>query len=190
MRAISIVMMIAFCAGMGEAQTTRPAGETPPQWERVVSSLTAAVVGHDSQTVQSLVGEGCRVGRFFAQPDGDSSAFVDAISADTVLGDHAYVQPAAAIAGDIAHDVNSSSVVPDFEKHSFNLDDKHSRTVASQLVTQALNVGDGEFVGLIVLWDTRADVDDQHRLIFVLVKGEGDGDGFRLTRVVYGDPLQ
>jgi hypothetical protein len=51
-------------------------------------------------------------------------------------------------------------------------------------------------VGVIVLWDGRAETDDQHRLIFVLIKGEKksdgaeeDGGGFKFTRIVYGDPL-
>jgi hypothetical protein len=190
MRPIAFFTVISLFTGIAGGQTTRPGTDAPPQWERLVSSLTAAVVARDAQAIQSLVAGDCRVGRFYAQPDGDDSQLLDAISTVIVLGDHAYISPAAAMATDIAQDVNSSSLVSDFAKHSLNLGDQHSRTVAMQWMAQALNAGDGEFVGIIVLWDPRPETDDQHRLNFVLVKGQGDAQGFKFSRVAYGDPLQ
>ncbi len=190
MRLFTFFAVLAVFAGVAVGQTTRPAADAPPQWERLVSSLTAAVVARDPQAIQSLVTGDCRVGRFYAEPDGDDSQLLDAASTTTVLGDHAYISPAATMAADIAQDVNSSSLVSDFAKHSLNLGDQHSRTVAMQWMAQALNAGDGEFVGIIVLWDSRPETDDLHRLSFVLVKGETDGQGFKFNRIVYGDPLQ
>jgi hypothetical protein len=190
MRLFAFLTVISIFTGVAAGQTTRPSADAPPQWERLVSSLTAAVVAHDSQAIQSLVAGDCRVGRFYAEADADDSQLLDAVSADIVLGDHAYVSPAAAMAADIAQDVNSSSLVSDFAKRSLNLGDQHARSVAMQWMAQALNAGDGEFVGIIILWDSRPETDDQHRLSFVLVKGQGDGQGFKFSRVVYGDPLQ
>lgn len=155
-----------------------------------MSSLTAAVVSRDPQAIQSLIAGDCRIGRFYAGPDEDDSQLIDAVSAETVLGDHSYVSPPAAMAVDVAQDVNSSSIVSDFAKRSLNLSDRHGRPVAVQWMSQALSAGDGELVGIIVLWDTRPEADDQHRLSFVLVKGQVDGQGSRFTRIVYGDPLR
>jgi hypothetical protein len=190
MRPIALFAVILIFAGIATGQTTRPIADAPPQWERLVSSLTAAFVARDPQAIQSLLAGDCRVGRFYAEPDADDSQLLDAVSATSVLGDHAYVSPAADIAADIAQDVNSSSLVSDFAKRSLNLGDQHARAVATQWMAQALNAGDGEFVGIIVLWDSRPETDDQHRLSFVIVKGQGDAQGFKFSRVVYGDPLQ
>lgn len=190
MRVFSIAGMILLIAGMASGQTTRPMGDAPPQWERLVSSLTAATVARDPQAIQSLLTGDCRVGRFYAQPDEDSSQFLDSISQDTVLGDHAYLYPSAQMTADIARDMNSSTIASDFAKKTLNLNDKQSRTVAAQWMAQSLSVSDGDLVGIIILWDSRQDIDDQHRLIFVLVRGERDGDAYKFTRVVYGDPLQ
>lgn len=190
MRLFTFFAVISAFTGIAAGQSTRPVADTPPQWERMVSSLTAAVVARDPQAIQSLLAGDCRVARFYSEPDADDSQLLDAVSGATVLGDHAYVSPAPAMAADIAQDVNSSSLVSDFAKRSLNLGDQHARTVAMQWMAQALNAGDGELVGIIILWDSRPETDDQHRLSFVLVKGQGDDRGFKFSRVVYGDPLQ
>ena len=190
MRHLSFIAIITFFAGIASAQTTRPAADALPQWERVVSSLTAAVVARDPQAIQSLIAADCRVARFNAEPDADDSQLLDAVSTDIVLGDHAYIFPPAAVAADIAQDVNSTTLVSEFAKRSLNLGDQHARAIAMQWLAQALNAADGEFVGIIVLWDSRPETDDQHRLCFVLVKAQDDGQGFKISRVVYGDPLQ
>jgi len=190
MRLITIFVAFSLLAEIAAGQTTRPDAEAPARWERQVSSLAAAVVAHDQSTIQSLVGADCRIGKFNAVPDADGSQFLDALSSQTVLADHAYVYPPTEMVSDIARDVNSSTIVPDFTKRTLNLDDKRGKTTAMQWISQALNATDGELVGIIILWDSRPDTDDQHRLNFVLIKGQSDGDGFKFTRIVYGDPLQ
>jgi hypothetical protein len=190
MRFVAFIAIVLLSVDIAAGQTTRPAAEALPQWERMVSSLTAAVAARDGQAIQSLVGGDCRVGRFNAGTDGDGSELIDAVSTGIVLGDHAYIFPAGALAADIAQDVNSSSLVPDLAKRSLNLGDQRARSIAMQWIAQALNGNDGELVGVIVLWDSRPEAEDQRRLSFVLVKGQWDGQGLKFTRIVYGDPLQ
>jgi len=137
-----------------------------------------------------MISGDCRLSRFFAGPDQDTSPFFEAVLPVTVLGDHAYTFPANAVALDIARDVDSSSEVSDFAKKSLNLTDKSGRSIAMQWMAQSLGAVDGEFVGIIVTWDSHSNLDDEHRLEFVLVKGREDSQGFTLTRIVYGDPLQ
>lgn len=91
---------------------------------------------------------------------------------------------------DIARDVDSSSAVADSEKRLLNLGDKQGRPIAARWITEALSASDGDYLGIVILWDTRSEADDQHRLNFVLLKGEASGEGFKIVRVVYGDPLQ
>ena len=190
MRLFIFVSVLALFAGLASGQTTRPQGDVPASWERQISSLAAAAAAHDGQTLQSLVAPDCRCRRFNAAGDSDVSDLVDFVTAGAVLGDHAYLYPPATLAADIAHDVNSSSAVSDFDKKTLALDEKPAQTVAMQWLTQALAAQDGALVGMIVLWDTRSDVDGPHRPLFVLIEGKKDGDGFKLSQIVYGDPLQ
>ena len=190
MRAISFLTGILLLTASALGQTTQPAGDAELQWERTVSSLGAAIAAHDQQSMAAMVGGDCRLSRFFAGPDQDTSPFFEAVLPSTVLGDHAYTFPANAVASDIARDVNSSSEVSDFAKKSLNLTDKSGRSIAMQWMAQSLGAVDGEFVGIIVTWDSHSNLDDEHRLEFVLVKGREDSQGFTLTRIVYGDPLQ
>jgi hypothetical protein len=197
MRYLTFALVVALLAGSSTAQSTRPSGDLPPQWERLVSSLTAALVAHDGDSVQSTLGTSCRVARFFAEPDADAANFVDAVSPDIVLGDHAYVQPATSLAADVAHDVNNSPIVSDFAKKTLNLssasdESKRARATVGQWTIETLAAADGDLVGVIVLWDARPDTEDQHRLNFILVKGEQDSTTgeCHFVRVAYGDPLQ
>src|SRR5580700_2378319 len=150
MRLVAFAGIILFFAGVASGQTTRPMGDAPPQWERLVSSLTAATVARDPQAIQSLLGGDCRVGRFYAQPDEDNTQLLDSISQDTVLGDHAYVYPPGQMTADIARDVNWSTVPSEFAKKALNLNDQQGRTVAAQWVTQSLSASDGDLVGIII----------------------------------------
>ena len=100
MRLITIFVAFSLLAEIASGQTTRPGAEAPARWERQVSSLAAAVVAHDQSTIQSLVGADCRIGKFNAVPDADGSQFLDALSSQTVLADHAYVYPPAEMVSD------------------------------------------------------------------------------------------
>jgi len=190
MRLSIFISVLALFAGVAAGQTTPPQTDVPTSWERQVSSLAAAAAAHDGQTLQSLVGPDCRYRRFNASADSDVSDFVDFATAGAVLGDHAYLYPPSTLAADIAHDVDSSAEVSDFDKKVLALDDKSAQTVAMQWLAQALGAQDGTLVGIIILWDTRPDADGPHRPLFVLVEGKKEADGFKLSQIVYGNPLQ
>ncbi len=190
MRLCIFISVLALFGGMAAGQTTRPDAEVPAAWERQISSLAAAAAAHDGQALQSLVAPDCRIRRFNAAADSDISDFVDFATSSAVLGDHAYLYPPATLAADIAHDANSSSAVSDFDKKTLALDDKSGQTVAMQWLTQALGAQDGMLIGIIVLWDTRSDVNGPHRPLFVLVEGKKGTDGNKFSQIVYGDPLQ
>ena len=186
---ISIILMLGKVAG-GQTTQGSSSDAVPPAWERLVSSLAAAAAAHDPQAVQALVPAGCVVHRFNAQRDTDSSALVDFTSANSVLGDHAYLYPSPTFAEDIARDVNSTALVSDFIKKTLALGSKQDQAVAMQWLTQTLGAEDGMPIAIIVLWNAGPDQDDRHRPIFILIKGEKDGDGFKFSQIVYGDPLQ
>jgi hypothetical protein len=187
---ISIVLM-SGAAAIGQA--TRPAfasDAVPPDWERTVNSLAAAVAGHDAQGIEAMLPAGCVAHRFNAARDADFSAFADFTDSATVLGDHVYLYPPTTAAADIARDVSASPVVADLTKKSLSLNDSAGQSVALQWITESLGAVQGVPMAIIVAWDTRPDTDDQRRLTFVLIQGEKAADGFKISQIVYGDPLQ
>jgi hypothetical protein len=190
MRFLVFALVISVLAVPVTGQSTRLDSEVSPAWAKAVSSLAAAAAAHDGQTLQSLLSPDCRYRRFSAPADTDANDFVDFATAGAVLGDHAYLYPPPTLAADIAHDVNSSAVVSDFDKKVLALDDKSGQTVAVQWLTQALGAQDGALVGIIVLWNTGSASDGPHRPLFVLIEGKREADGYKMSQIVYGDPLQ
>ncbi len=196
---VAVVLLVGQLAGgqttqasSGQAssgQASSGDAAVPPAWERLVSSLAAAAAAHDAQAMQALLSAGCAAHRFNADRDADLSAFIDFISANSVLGDHAYFYPPPALAADIARDVNSAAVISDSVKKTLALADKGNEAVAQQWLTQNLEPGDRTPIGVIVLWNTNPDQDQTQRPLFILIKGGNDGDGFKISQIVYGDPL-
>jgi hypothetical protein len=201
-RFIVFVLAVGALCSFAQGQTTRASGagqtgtgqsgaEVPVAWEREVSSIAAAAAGKDDETISNLAGTDCQIRRFNSEHDEDVSDLVGFASSVAVLGDHAYVSPATGSAGDIADDVNSSAIISGFSKRALDLDGKRDQTTVMQWMTSSLQAQDGAFVGLVVMWDSRPDVDDKHRLVFLLISAEKNSDGgFKVKRIVYGDPLE
>jgi hypothetical protein len=192
MRLSIFVMVILAIGEIACGQTTRGSGDDsgiPPAWEKLVSSIAAAAAGHDPQSMQAIVPGTCSVHRFNADRDADLSSLLDFISANSVLGDHAYLYPPVGAGADIARDVDTAAMVPDSAKKTLAMGDAHNEPVVLQWLTQNLGPADGTPIGVIVLWNYGAEQDQNPRPMFILVKGEKDGNGFKLSQMVYGDPL-
>ena len=193
---VFILAVGALCS-FARGQTTRASAggqsgtEVPVAWEREVSSLAGAAAGKDDETISNLAGSDCQIRRFNSEYDEDVADLVDFASSVAVLGDHAYVAPASTAAADVADDVNSSAIISGFAKRALDLDAKRDQTTVMQWLTSSLQAQDGALVGLVSMWDAKGDVDDKHRLVFLLILAEKTSDGgFKLRRIVYGDPLR
>lgn len=197
-----LVIVLTACEFAG-GQTTRPdagassaansssaAGALSASWERQVSAFAAAAAGRNYDTLAAMLPDTCLIHRFNGQRDADASALTDFLNGSMVLGDHAYVCPATGAASDIAQDVSDSESVPDSAKKGLVLDAKNGSTIALKWIAQTLGTEDGTPIGMIVLWNSRPELDNQQRPLFVLIKGEKDADGYKIAMVVYGDPLQ
>jgi hypothetical protein len=193
-RFVAAIFCIAAFAGLASAQTTRESspipGDVPLGWQKQITSLAAAIAAKDTQALQDLTSSDCQIRKFNADRDGDLSDLTDFATSVAVLGDHAYTFPALTAASDIADDVNSSTIITAFTKHSLDLDPKRDQTTVLQWITSTLNTRDGALIGLIVLWDPRPDIEDRHRPNFILVLGERAGDDYKLKRLTFGDPLE
>ncbi len=189
---MGIVLAFIVLVGAGEAsgQATRPDSDASATWSKAVSSIAAAAAAHDAQTLQSLIDPNCQIKRFNAEGAGDVSDFTDFATGTAIIGDHAYVFPDASAIADIARDIGLSPLVSDYQRKELSIGDANQKSGVMRWIAQSLDAQDGELIGIIVLWDSRADTDDMHRPNFILIKAEKSDGGFKPTQIVYGDPLQ
>jgi hypothetical protein len=190
--ATGVVLIFVLLVGAGKAlgQATRPDSDASATWSKAVSSIAAAAAAHDAQTLQSLIDPNCQIKRFNAEGAGDVSDFTDFATGTAIIGDHAYVFPDASAIADIARDIGLSPLVSDYQRKELSIGDANQKSGVMRWIAQSLDAQDGELIGIIVLWDSRADTDDMHRPNFILIKAEKSDGGFKPTQIVYGDPLQ
>jgi hypothetical protein len=188
---MAIVTVLWFCCEAA-GQTTQPAPAVPEAWQQAVQHVADAA-GDDSG-LRSLLSDNCTVRKFGTETDGDVQSLIDFLAGESALGVHAYFYPAQTIARDVAADVTASAQAGPRLKHDIAIDDPAVGNAASAVATQwvqlTLHASADTPIGVIVLWDARADLDNDRRLNFVLVRGERQGDGsFHISAIYFGDPL-
>ncbi len=188
MRWAWIITAMVLLGGPAYGQTTRPA---PAAWEHTVVGLTGAT---SRDALLPLLTSECTIRRFGGERDTSSEPLLEFIASHIALGAHGYLYPPEMMAMDIAADVNASSLVTDDIKKAMTLDgpeaQKNASAVAARWVKQSLGADDGTPVGIIVFWSSNGDRSLQRRATFILMRGEATGEGFRISAIMYGDPLQ
>ena len=123
-----------------------------------------------------------------------SKSLLEFTAARQVLGHHAYVAPATAMAADIVADINASARVSDDVKQSMTPDGAEARQSAANVATRWVSItlvaDEGTPVGIIILWNSNDEQADQRRATFILIRGEQVGERFQINRIFFGDPLQ
>ena len=189
--AIAAVLWLC-CEAAG--QTTQPSADAavPDQWQQTVQRVADAA--GDDTGLRIALADGCSLRKFGADVDADMQSLIDFLAGQTDLGVHAYFYPARTMARDIAADVIASTLVGPRLKHDIALDDPAVANAASAVATQwtqmTLHVDANSPIGVIVLWNSHSDLDEDRRLNFILIKGQRQTDGtFRIAAIYWGDPL-
>ena len=191
---MAIAAVLWFCCEVA-GQTTQPAADAavPDQWQQAVQHV--ADVAGDDTGLRNEMTDGCALRKFGEDVDQDEQTLIDFVAGQSALGVHAYFYPAKMMARDIAADVTASMLVGPRLKHDIALDDPAVANAAAAVATQwtqmTLHADVSTPIGVIVLWNTHADLDEDRRLNFILVKGQRQSDGsFRIASIYWGDPLQ
>src|SRR4051812_23451744 len=180
--------------------TTRPV--LAPTWPEATARLARALTGKDITEAATVLAGADRVSRFgsdaFEMPD----RVLASTTGMTTLGVHAYGQTPGTLASDLAGDFRDNDAIPsNIRRQMIPPDDAAARradVTAAQWLAQVLKIDKEQErpVAVVVLWpDTRRrNTGDLQTLpprpTFILVKGESTGEGFRISHLVYGDPLQ
>jgi hypothetical protein len=190
---LSVLWICCEAAGQTTQPAPDPASSVSSTWTTTIKGIAAAA--SDEDALRAIIGPACSMRRFDGDHKSDAKAFAENWPLQNVLGIHAYEYPPQQMAQDIAADVDASPLIPDRIKSDMALEDPIARnaaaTVAVKWVEQTLHPDAGTPIGVILLWDTHNDVDDDHRLGFVLIQGKQESDGsYRIVTIVWGNPLQ
>ncbi len=177
------------------AQTTQPT-QPVSTWPAAVQRLADAVRGKDFKSLTAVLEDSPFIRNFESERVQTPEKLLGLTSGATLLGAHAYTQPPTTLATDLAADVQTAAGVPEPVRDAMTPPDdqsaKRANETALQWLMQILTPTKEQVVGVIVLWpNERHDslATTRKRPLFVLVKGERAGEGFRLKQVVFGDPL-
>ncbi len=190
-----ICVLGAMVSTSAVAQTTQPT-QPVSTWPAAVQRLADAVRGKDFKSLTAVLEDSPFIRNFESERVQTPEKLLGLTSGATLLGAHAYTQPPTTLATDLAADVQTAAGVPEPVRDAMTPPDdqsaKRANETALQWLMQILTPTKEQVVGVIVLWpNERHDslATTRKRPLFVLVKGERAGEGFRLKQVVFGDPL-
>jgi len=189
-------IFFAFLAGTAGrqsalAQTTQP---TPPAWNQFVSTISNELSSGDMDSFKASLQSGCPVRAFGDSQNSNCNRLADTLAGQTLLTARSYLGAPATLAGDLAGDSTAPSV-PDSVRKLLALPDDPNRAkadsqTAAHWASDALNLSAGDPMAVLVFYMSTADADPAEHPIFVLIKGTEIGpDQFKISAVVFGDPL-
>jgi hypothetical protein len=180
-----------------EAPTTRPIAAAT--WPEAAARLARALVGKDITEVATLLSGAERLSRFGSDAFDTPDRVMGSTTGMIALGVHAYSTRPQTLASDLATDFRDNPNVPESVRRDMVPPDdealKRADVTAGEWIAHVLKLDKEQPVGVVVLWpDLQRRGPDASsaapRPTFVVVKGEAMPDGFRITNLVYGDPLQ
>lgn len=196
-RSISWLLVAAALIGLtspspAPAQVKRaPEAKAPANaaWSVVVEEFARALAKGDLSAVDRLVVSRATVRRFDGAGNDEVWTVFERTMNATLVGDHAYVHPPRAMAGDLAADFKKASGVPDAGKARFLMDDeadvRRANATAVQWLETQIDAKTGMLVGAIVMWTPGGEP------VFVLVRGEvGAGGSVKIRTILYGVPVE
>jgi hypothetical protein len=202
-RAIVIVLYACAAALLLLAAATPARGQAKPAvtaaapsavqqaWARTVREFARAVEKGDLGAVGGLLAPRASVRPFDGTADEEVWRMFERVTNASLIGQHAYAHPPAAMASDLATDFRGSKAIADAVKARFLVEDdadgRRANATAVQWLEMQLGAARGTLVGVVVLWVPR---EATHEPVFVLLKGEELAGGqVKIRQVVYGVPV-
>lgn len=197
-RAIVILLVSAMgllgaapAHGQGKAAPALAPSAVQQAWAKTVRDFARAVEKGDLAAVGGLLAPRASVRPFDGTADEEVWRMFERVMNGSLIGEHGYVHPPAAMASDLAADFRGSKAVVDAVKARFLIEDdadgRRANATAVQWLEMQLNATHGTLVGVIVLWVPR---EATHEPVFVLLKGEESAGGrTKIRQVVYGVPV-
>jgi len=182
---------IGLCLAIMPALMPRaaPAAQTDERWAQTIAQIAVALAEGDPAALAECLGEDARI----QQLDGRASDALRLLAgargheAVVVL---AYDALPAALASDMARQVQSSTLPPEIKRWLTPVGDaaqQRANAVARQWLGRMLGTEGGEPVGLIALWQRPTeDGPARGELMLVLVGGRASDAGWCIRNICFG----
>jgi len=199
MRVVTIAVFAAcfLCAVVSDArgQTTKPAAAN---FSTLFQKIADGIVAGDTSALGDALDEQGTLEGFEQDGRQHADRLALAGSGGTIVSVHAYAQTPTNLASDLANDFAKADYVSEsVRKEMIPENDAvvRANVTASQWISQVLDPGRKQMVGVIVVWpkpETRVINIRQtpQRPVFVLIKGDIEGGKVKLKQVVFGNPLE
>jgi hypothetical protein len=189
-----LLLVAAVTPARGQAKhTALAAAPTPVQqaWAKTVRDFARGVEKGDMGAVGSLLAPHASVRPFDGTADEEVWRMFERMMNGSLVAQHAYAHPPAAMASDISTDFRGSKAIADAVKARFLIEDdadgRRANATAVQWIEAQLGATRGTLVGVVVLWVPR---ETTHEPVFVLLKGEESTHGpVKIRQVIYGVPV-
>jgi hypothetical protein len=173
-----------------------PSTQPTESWSDTVGRLTDALRGTNLGALDRILDSGPIIRAFASDNLLNSDRILGATSGSKLLGMHAYLKVPNSLASDLSDDFKAADVPENLRRDMVLADaasERHHNETAAAWIAQILQPTGGQEIGVIVLW-RREKADSfssnaSNRPVFVLVKGELQGDKHVIRQIIFGDPL-
>jgi hypothetical protein len=193
--AVLVGALAAPARGQVKRAVATPAAPSPRQqaWSKAVREFARAVEKGDLGAAGALLAPHASVRPFDGTSDEEVWRMFERVMNGSLIAQHGYLHPPAAMAGDISTDFRGSNAIPEGVKARFFVEDddgdgRRANATAVQWLEAQLGATRGALVGVVVLWVPR---EAAHEPVFVLLKGEESAGGGepKIRQIVYGVPV-
>ncbi len=192
--AVHVTMLVLLLTCPVWAQTTRPA---PNAFSAVILKLSNGLVNGDVAMLPQVINKDTTITSFDGDVSETGGRMFAATNGGAIVTSRCYRQLPMNLASDIATDFSNAPSVPDVARKDMTPASDSvvkANVTAAQWIAQTLRPSANQLVGVIVVWPplSQGSIDQRPaplRPVFVLVKGEMDGDRVVLKQILFGYPL-
>ena len=195
-----IIAALLVAAETAGGQSTRPVTGPSPQWAGTEAAFVKAISDGDPALIASQLDSGATIRQFGDPALNTITELLERVGGGRIVAAHAYTGPPTGLPEDLAADFKAASGLPASVVQDMSVDDparQHAADVAVKWVISILGVAKGEPIGLAVFvppasTDSGAvETNAAVHPVFMLISARLDDQGqFKITHVVFGDPLR
>ena len=187
MRLLIVSLAVLF------AVAQQAAGDAPAatdNWPKTVEGLGAALAENDAGALLAVLSDDVAITTFESK-NGDAIRLLARTKKGSLIASLNYVYAPETMANDVAEACKNAEVPEELKRKLAVRDETHARRANRTAITwlsEALGAKQGDKIGVLVFWcDKSANGDAE--LVFILVKGDPQGEFGKVKAICFGNPL-
>jgi hypothetical protein len=188
----TVLFALATSARSAEPQQAGGDGPTPDNsnWAKTVEALGVALSDNDAGALLAVLSEDVSI-TTCDMKNGDAVRLLARTKKGTLISGFSYVYAPENMANDVAEAVKNAEVPEELKRRMAMRDEAHARRANRTAVNwlgEAVAAKQGDKVGVLVFWCDKSTSGDAE-MVFVLVKGEVQGESTKVKSLCFGNPL-